>query len=91
MSCLCSWSPEARHEKPTPCKAFKIDKLKFDANSHLILDVFPPVLLLKIIFIATSHSSGVLVNRTFPVKDQVIRGFEPSLNVYIKIALNYST
>ena len=61
--------------EPKPCKAFKIDKIKFEANSHLILDVFPPVFLSKIICIATSHSSGVMVNTTFPVMDEVIRGF----------------
>ena len=71
-----------------PCKAFKIDKIKFEANSHLNLDVFPPVFLLKIICMATSHLSGVMVNTTFPVMDEVIRGFKPSLNLYIRIVLN---
>ena len=71
-----------------PCKAFKIDKIKFEANSHLILDVFPPVFLSKIICIATSHSSGVMVNTTFPVMDKAMRGFKPSLNLYIRIVLN---
>ena len=56
------------------CKAFKTDKIKFEANSHLILDVFPPVFLSKIICIATSHSSGVMVNTTFPVMDKAMRG-----------------
>ena len=74
--------------EPKPCKAFKINKIKFDANSHLILDVFPPVFLSKIICIATCHSSGVMVSTTFPVMDDVIRGFERSLNLYIRIALN---
>ena len=55
--------------EPKPCKAFKIDKIKFDSNSHLILDVFPPVFLPNIISVATSNSSGVLVNTTFPVMD----------------------
>ena len=71
-----------------PCKAFKIDKIKFEANSHLILDVFPPVFLSKIICIATSHSSGVMVNTTFPVMDKAIRGFKAILNLYIRIVLN---
>ena len=71
-----------------PCKAFEIDKIKFQANSHLILDVFPPVFLSKIICIATSHSSGVMVNTTFPVMDEAIRGFMSSLNLYIRIVLN---
>ena len=71
-----------------PCKAFKIDKIKFEANSHLILDVFPPVFLPKITCIATSHSSGVMVNTTFPVMDEAIGGFKPSLNLYIRIVLN---
>ena len=71
-----------------PCKAFKIDKIKFEANIHLILDVFPPVFLSKIIFIATSYSSGVTVNKTFPVMDKGMRGFKPSLNLYIRIVLN---
>ena len=61
--------------EPKPCKAFKIDKIKFDSNSHLILDVFPPVFPSKIICAATSHSSGVMVNTTFPVMDKVSRGF----------------
>ena len=74
--------------EPKPCKAFKTDKIKFEANSHLILDVFPPVFLSKIICIATSHSSGVMVNTTFPVMDEAIQGFKPSLNLYIRIALN---
>ena len=71
-----------------PYKAFKIDKIKFEANIHLILDVFPPVFLSKIICIATSHSSGVMVNTTFPVIDKVIWGIESSLNLYIRIVLN---
>ena len=42
-------------------KTFKIDQIKFEENSHLILNVFPPVFLPKIIYIATSYSSGVCV------------------------------
>ena len=71
-----------------PCKYFEIDKIKFEGNNHLILNIFPPVFLSKIICIATSHSSGVMVNTTFPVMDEVIRGFKPSLNLYIRIVLN---
>ena len=71
-----------------PCKAFKIDKIKFAANSKLILDVFSPVFLSKIICITTSHSSDVMVNKTFPVMDEVIWGFKPDLNLYIRIVLN---
>ena len=71
-----------------PCRAFKIDKIKFELNSYLVLDVFPPVFLSKIICTATSHSSGVMVNKTFPVMDEAIRGFKPSLNLYIRIVLN---
>ena len=26
--------------EPKPCKAFKVDKIKFEANIHLILDAF---------------------------------------------------
>ena len=74
--------------EPKPSKAFKIDNIKFDANSHVILNVFPPVFLSKNICIFTSHSSGVMVNTSFPVMDEVIRGFEPSLNLYIRIILN---
>ena len=74
--------------EPKPCKAFKTDKIKFEANSHLILDVFPPVFLLKNICIATSHLSGAMVNTTFPVMDEVIRGFQSSLNLYIRMVLN---
>ena len=77
-----------KHVEAKPCKAFKTVKIKFDSNSHLILDVFFPVFLLKIIWIATSHSSGVMVNTTFPVMDEVIQGFELSLNLYIRIVLN---
>ena len=60
--------------EPKPCKSFKIGKFKFEANSHLILDVFPPAFLLKNICIATSHLSGIIVNTTFPVMDEVIQG-----------------
>ena len=70
-----------------PCKAFKIDKTKFEANSHLILDAFPPVFLAKIIYIATNYSSGVMINRSFTVMDEVILGFKPKLNLYIRIVL----
>ena len=70
------------------CKALKTDQIKFDSNSHLILDVFPPVFLSKIICVTTSHSGGVMVYTTFPVMDEVIRGFEPSLNMYIRMVLN---
>ena len=70
------------------CKAFKIDKIKLEANKHLILDVFRPVFLSKIICIVTSHSSGAMVNTTFPVMDEAILGFKPSLNLYIRIVLN---
>ena len=59
--------------EPKPCKAFEIDKIKFEANSHLILDVFPPVFLLKIICTVTSHLSGVMVSATFPVIEEVIQ------------------
>ena len=70
-----------------PCKAFKTDKIKFETSIHLILDVFPPVFWLKIICITTSHLSGVMVNTTFSVMDEVIRGFKPGLNLYIRIVL----
>ena len=59
-----------KHIEPNSCKAFKIDKIKFDLNSHLILDVFPPTFPSKIICIATGYSSGVMVNTTFPVMDE---------------------
>ena len=74
--------------KPKPCKEFKIDEIKFDSNSHLILDVFLPVFLSKILCVSTSHCSGLMVNTTFPVMNEMIRGFEPSLNLYIRIVLN---
>ena len=70
------------------CKAFKIDKIKFEANIHLILGVFPPVFLSKIICIATSHLSGVIVNTTFPVIDKAMWEFKPTLNLYKRIVLN---
>ena len=69
--------------EPNPCKAIKIDNIKFDANSHLILDVSPPVFLSKIVCIATSHSSDVIVNTAFLIMDKMIRGFKPSLNIFI--------
>ena len=75
--------------KPKPCKEFKIDEIKFDSNGHLILDVFLPVFLSKIICVSTSHSSGQWSNGlTFPVMNEMIRGFEPSLNLHIRIVLN---
>ena len=74
--------------EPKSCKAFKIDKIKFNSNSHLILDVFPPIFLPKIICGITNHSSGVMVNTTFPIMDEVIQGFKPNLNLYIRIVLN---
>ena len=77
-----------KHVELKPCKAFKIDKIKFEANSHLLLDVFPSVFLLKTICITTSHSSTVMVSTTFPVMDEAIRGFKASLNLYIRIVLN---
>ena len=75
-----------KHIEPKPYKAFKIDKIKFDSNrnSHLNLDVFSPVFLSKIICIAISHSSGVMVNTTFLVMDEVIGGFELYLNLHIR-------
>ena len=81
LSCLYNWS----NIEPKPCKSFKIDEIKIEANSHLILDVFPPAFLSKIICIVTSDSSGVTVNTTFPEMDEVIRDFKPSLNLYIRI------
>ena len=71
-----------------PCKAFKIDKIKFEANSHLILDVFPPVVLSKIICTVSIHTSGVMVNTTFSVMDEAIWGFKLSLDWYIRVVLN---
>ena len=73
--------------EPKPPTAFKIDKIKFDANSHLILDVFPPVFLSKVIYLATSNSSGVMASTTFPVMVEII-GFRPNLHLYIRIVLN---
>ena len=74
--------------EPKPCEAFKIDKTEFEAHSHLILDVFPHAFLSKIKGIATSHSSGVMLDTAFPVMDEVIRGFKANLNLYIRIVLN---
>ena len=47
--------------------------LKFDLNRYLILDAFLPVFPSKIICIANSHFSDVMVNTTFPVMDETIR------------------
>ena len=77
-----------KHVEPKPYKAFKVDKIKFEANSYLILNVFPPVFLPKITCIATSHSSGVMVNTTFPITNEVIRGLKRSLNLHIRIVLD---
>ena len=74
--------------KLKPCKAFKIEKIKFEANSQFILDVFLPVFLSRVICIATSHSSGVMVNTTFLVMEEAIRRFKPSLNLHIRTVLN---
>ena len=71
-----------------PCKPFKIDKIKFDANIHLILDIFPNAFYSNIICIVTSHLSGEIVNTTFPVIDEVIWGFEASQNLSMRIVLN---
>ena len=68
-------SPGLKRVEPKPCKGFKIDKIEFDANSDMILDVFPPVFWSKIRCIATSHSSGVMVNTNFPVMKEMIWGF----------------
>ena len=62
--CITELSSRVRRVVLKPCKAFKIDKIKFDSNIHLILDVFPPVILSKITCVATSHSNGVMVNAT---------------------------
>ena len=77
-----------KHVELKPCKAFKIDEIKFEADSHLILDVFPLVFLSKIVYIATSYSNGVKVNTIFPVMDEAIWGLQPSLNLYIRTVLN---
>ena len=42
------WIPGVKRIEPKPSKGFKIDKIKFQENSHLILDVFPPVYLSKL-------------------------------------------
>ena len=73
------------------CKAFKIDKIKFEANIHLKLNVFPPVFLSKIICIAISHSSDVMVNTNCPVIDKAMREFKSSLNLYLRIVLKLDT
>ena len=54
-----------------PYKVFKIDKIKFEANIHLILDIFLSAFLSKITCNTTSHSSGLMVKITFPVMDEV--------------------
>ena len=36
LSCLCSCGPGVKRVELKPCKAFKIDEIKFEANSHLI-------------------------------------------------------
>ena len=74
MSCASNWSLGVKRVEPKPYKAFKIDKIKFETNSHLVLDVFPPVFLSIIICIATSYSSSVMVNTSSPVMDEVIQG-----------------
>ena len=80
--------PVVKRVELKPCTAFKIDEIKFEANRHLILDVFPLVSLSKVVRIATSYSNGVMVNTTFPVMDEAIWGLQPSLDLYIRIVLN---
>ena len=88
LSCPCNWSLRVKRVEPKPYKAFEIDNIKFEANSHLILDFFPPVFLSIIIRIATSYSSSVMVNTISPVMNEVSQGFKPSLNLYVRIVLN---
>ena len=53
--------------QPKSCNTFKIDKIEYDENSHLILGVFPPVFFSKITHIAaTSDSSSVMLTQLFP-------------------------
>ena len=80
--------PRGEADRTQPCKAFKVDKIKFEANSHLILDVFSPAFLLKISCISTSRLRSVMANTIFPVMHEVIWGFKPSLTLYIRIVLN---
>ena len=78
-----------KHVEGKPCEAFKIDKIKFDANSLLILDVFPPVFLSQIICITTSHSSGVMINTIFPTfTDFMISSKDLSASQRLKCSLD---
>ena len=78
-----------KHVEHKPCEAFKIGKIKFDANSLLTLDVFPPVFLSEIICITTSHSSGVMINTTFPTcTDFMISSKDLSASQRLKCSLD---
>ena len=47
--------------------------LKFDVNSHFLLDISLPTFLPKITFVAINHfSSDAISNLIFPVMDKVI-------------------
>ena len=78
-----------KHVERKSCEAFKIDKIKFDANSLLILDVFPPVFLSQIICITTSHSSAVMINIIFPTfTDFMISSKDLSVSQRLKCSLD---
>ena len=86
LSCLCSWVLGVKRVELNICNTFKIDKIKFEANSHFRR--FSASIFVKNYMNATSHSSGVMVNTTFSVMDKAIQGFKPSLNLCIRIVLN---
>ena len=46
--------------------------LKFDSNSNVFLDIFPHLHLSKVVSVATSCFSGIMVNTTFLSMDKVI-------------------
>ena len=46
--------------------------VKFNWNSHLLLDISLPIFLSKITFVAINHSVGAVFNTVFPVMVKVI-------------------
>ena len=46
--------------------------LKFNLNSHLLLDISLPIFLSKITFVAINHSIGAVFNTVFLVMAKVI-------------------
>ena len=66
--------PLKRYKNTSACGAtYYIAKyLKFDLNSHLLLDISLPIFLSNITSVAINHSIGEIFNIVFPVMDKAI-------------------